>query len=110
MATYYHPYGWVILELPEKYKTLEVGYKLFTDWGDSWRLNSGITSVDMEAIGLNKDEILFEGASGSRYVVERDCEGIASTYCAYVLADFIDNYGLHEVTFCDFKQSQQLNG
>lgn len=120
MKIYHHPYGWVILELPEKYKTLEASYKLFTDWGDSFRLNSGITNVttgldDQAGTGLwgievGEDELLFEGVSGTSYLVERDCEGVASTYCAYILANFVDNYGLTQVTYEDFKDSTKLNG
>jgi len=112
MQTYHHPYGWVILELPEKYKTLKASYKLFTDWGDSWRLNSGITDVktNFDDIEVREDELLFEGVSGTRYLVERDCEGVASAYCAFILANFVDNYGLTQVTYADFKYSTKLNG
>ena len=77
----YTPHDWVVLKIEG------AGYKVFGGWrggyldGDSWRLNSGITKVYETDTGM----LVFEGYSGSRYVVHPDNYGIRGMYNTSVL-------------------------
>lgn len=71
----YCPDKWVILEIINGDERI---LKVLGGWnggyldGDSWRVNSGITSVeDME------DHYLFHGYSGSTYKCFKRCEGFS---------------------------------
>lgn len=88
MSTY-NPDCWKVIEieLPDGEKLL----KVFGTWrggytsGDSWRLNSGVSGVEVDG-----DLIHFYGYSGSTYTVHKDGEG-TSGYTNGVLADMIAN-------------------
>ena len=60
----YSPNNWVVI----KYKGADPHYRILAGWsggymdGDSWRMNSGITRVE-----VTEDSFLFYGASGSCY-------------------------------------------
>lgn len=83
----YTPDCWKVIEIetPSGEKLL----KVFGTWrggytnGDSWRLNSGVSGVEVEG-----DLIHFYGYSGSTYTVHKDAEG-TSGYTGGVLATMI---------------------
>ncbi len=86
MSTY-NPDCWKVIEID-----LDDGEKLlkvFGTWrggytsGDSWRLNSGVSGIEVEG-----DLIHFYGHSGSTYTVHKDAEG-TSGYTGGVLADML---------------------
>lgn len=68
------PDRWVILKLNNKGKTF---YKVLAGWsgsyldGQSWRINSGIVSVES-----NDDHYLFHGHSGSIYKCHKSGYGM----------------------------------
>lgn len=68
----YKPDRWVVLKLPAGYKVLAGWSGGYLD-GDSWRLNSGIKDVGVEA-----EHYLFYGYSGSIYRCHRDSYGFNS--------------------------------
>jgi hypothetical protein len=76
----------------EHWQIVKIGetYKVFASWsggyldGDSWRLNSGIESVDVDG-----DYYLFHGYSGSIYKCHKDMEG-TNAYGAAVLSGWDD--------------------
>lgn len=86
MSTY-NPDCWKVIEIdtPNGEKLL----KVFGTWrggytnGDSWRLNSGVSGIEVEG-----DLIHFYGHSGSTYTVHKDAEG-TSGYSAAVLNSMI---------------------
>ena len=86
MSTY-NPDCWKVIEIetPSGEKLL----KVFGTWrggytnGDSWRLNSGVSGIEVEG-----DLIHFYGHSGSTYTVHKDAEG-TSGYTGGVLATMI---------------------
>lgn len=61
----YNPDNWVVLKITDEQETI---YKVLAGWsggylyGDSWRLNSGITGVEKQAYLYG-----FYGSSGSVY-------------------------------------------
>jgi len=63
----YYPDSWVVLKITHRNK--EPLYKVLAGWsggysyGDSWRMNSGITGVDKQAYHWE-----FYGSSGSVYI------------------------------------------
>lgn len=69
----YNPDNWLLL----KFDTKEHGifYKVLAGWsggylyGDSWKLNSGVTKVEVDG-----DYYLFYGYSGSVYKCHKDSE------------------------------------
>lgn len=73
----YTPDKWVILKM--KYED-EVLYKVFASWyggysnSDSWQLNSGIVSVELDEDGFYN----FTGYSGSVYCCHKDCYGVTN--------------------------------
>jgi hypothetical protein len=87
MSTY-NPDCWKVIEieLPDGEKLL----KVFGTWrggyttGDSWRLNSGVSGIEVDG-----DLIHFYGHSGSTYTVHKDSEG-TSGYTGGVLATMIE--------------------
>jgi|TARA_R110002096_G_scaffold135901_4_gene288084 hypothetical protein len=63
----YHPDSWVVLKVKEGKGTFPF-YKVLAGWsggyldGDSWRMNSGITKVEIYG-----EHYIFHGESGSEY-------------------------------------------
>ena len=70
----YIPDKWVVVKITGN--DLPVVYKVFACWyggwagSDSWKLNSGITSVTQQGRVYS-----FEGSSGSVYECHEDCYG-----------------------------------
>ena len=70
--SYYAPDRWVVLKLP-------MGYKVLGGWtggylyGSSWRLNSGVTRVELDG-----ELIIFYGYSGSQYMCRKQDYGFNS--------------------------------
>ncbi len=70
----YTPDNWILLKIQDP-KINKIIYKVLGGWsggystGDSWRINSGITTVSEE-----KEYYLFGGHSGSIYQCYRDSE------------------------------------
>lgn len=66
----YTPDNWVVLKIKNEGETL---YKVLAGWsggylyGDSWRMNSGVTEVTEDG-----DYLLFHGYSGSVYRCHKD--------------------------------------
>ena len=81
----YHPHKWLLVQIQDGnemlYKVFGSFYGGFTD-GDSWKMNSGITSI--EDCG---DYFRVYGYSGSVYLCAKENYG-ASFYGSSVLADF----------------------
>jgi hypothetical protein len=84
----YHPDKWVVVKITGKdYPPI---HKVFASWyggwagSDSWKLNSGITSVIKEGYCFD-----FEGSSGSVYSCHSDRYG-TNMYGMSVLGDMID--------------------
>jgi hypothetical protein len=83
----YIPDRWVMVKIPYKGKFL---YKVFACWyggfanGDSWKLNSGVTSVTKEGFVYS-----FTGSSGSVYECHEDCYG-TNNYGGAVLSGMIE--------------------
>jgi hypothetical protein len=77
-----YPDRWLILKLEHNGQTI---YKLFSTWlggyldSDSWRLNSGITSIKPSG-----DSYIVSGHSGTKYDILPEAAG-ASSYTASVL-------------------------
>lgn len=74
----FFPDSWVILKVADPTTdSKQYFYKVLAGWsggyldGDSWRMNSGITSVEME-----DDKYIFSGESGSRYYCHKDTYGL----------------------------------
>lgn len=63
----YTPDNWVVIKFPTHYRLL-VGWSGGYLYGDSYRINSGITSVDYDG-----DYYFFRGSSGSCYVCHKEC-------------------------------------
>jgi hypothetical protein len=86
----YTPEEWCLIKINQK----TTFYKIFGSWrggylsGDSWRINSGITSVTLEG-----DYYYFSGASGSVYKCHKDCYGIRSPYNSGVLLNYKEQAG-----------------
>ena len=75
MSSYYNPDKWMIIKITGK----DPHYRVFGSWyggyagADSWRMNSGITSMIEE-----DDHYLFIGSSGSTYACHKDMYGANS--------------------------------
>lgn len=82
---------------PDRWKVIEINMddgekllKVFGTWfggftnGDSWRLNSGVSGIEVDG-----DLIHFYGYSGSTYTVHKDAEG-TSGYTASILLGMIE--------------------
>lgn len=89
----HNPDRWVIIEIinpADTVKTSEKLYKVFGGWyggyayGDSWRMNSGITKVEKD--GAN--HFLFHGYSGSVYRCRVDAFGM-SNYMGQMYDSFL---------------------
>jgi len=83
----YAPDKWLVIKL-----SYENGshYRVFGSWyggwagSDSWRMNSGITSVTQD-----DQAYYFKGTSGSLYTCYKNCYG-ASGYATCILEDMIN--------------------
>lgn len=81
----YTPDEWVLVKIsgPDPH------YRVFGSWrggylsGDSWRMNSGVTSVEKKG-----DYYLFHGKSGSVYKCHRKFYGVSSPYNESVLGSY----------------------
>lgn len=75
MSSYYTPDKWMLIKITGK----DPHYRVFGSWyggyggSDSWRMNSGITSMIEE-----DDRYLFIGSSGSTYVCHKNTYGASS--------------------------------
>jgi hypothetical protein len=87
MANYF-PDNWVVIKL----KGDDPHYRVLAGWsggyttGDSWRMNSGITKVELKG-----DQYIFYGSSGSQYICHKDA------YClrknnAYIWNELQERY------------------
>ena len=82
--SYYNPDNWMIIKITGD----DPHYRVFGTWyggytgGDSWRMNSGITSMIEE-----DDHYLFIGSSGSTYACHKDIYG-ASSYAMSVARSY----------------------
>lgn len=103
------PDGWVILKI--KLDELETGYdyKLFSSWrggylgNDSWRLNSGITSIEKE--NDNDDYYIVKGNSSTEYAIHPSTFERLGAYNASVLESIIDD---NDVTIINIEQYLKL--
>ena len=81
----YTPEEWILIKIDGT----PLHYKVFGSWrggyisGDSWRMNSGVMSVEVEG-----DYYLFNGHSGSIYKCHKKAYGIRSPYNSSVLANY----------------------
>lgn len=71
----YTPDKWVVLKFPHEngtfYKVLG-GWSGGYTWGDSWRMNSGITKAE-----VFEPYIEFYGYSGSKYLCDKNRYGLS---------------------------------
>lgn len=80
----YRPDRWIVLKLKSNNKCV---YKVMGGWyggylgSDSWRINSGITRVELDG-----DNYVFHGYSGSTYVCNKASYG-ATVLMSSVLPD-----------------------
>jgi hypothetical protein len=87
--TYVQPDNWVVLKIT--HPNNEVVHKVLAGFyggylhGNSWRLNSGITKVEVDG-----DYYLFHGNSGSIYKCHKDSEHL-SVITAQILNSLLDN-------------------
>lgn len=76
----YTPDRWVVVRITNKAGTF---YKVLAGWssgylyGDSWRMNSGITKAD-----VFESYIEFHGYSGSKYCCGKNRYGLSTMTCA----------------------------
>jgi len=83
-----HPQGWIVIKISKENEP-DI-YKVFASWrggyldGDSWKLNSGIKSVEQ-----TEDEYIFHGYSGSRYFCKKSYFGVCSGYSGSVLDSLV---------------------
>lgn len=84
----YYPDKWMVIHIDSGARS---HYRVFACWyggfagSDSWKMNSGITSVTVDADGL----IHFMGSSGSEYVCHPETYG-CSGYGSGVLRNLMD--------------------
>lgn len=97
----YTPDGWVILEQTQKDGNKE--YFVFGSWsgsylyGDSWRANSGIKSVEKD-----EKECIFHGYSGSIYRCSIHSEGRISAYNEGILQNLANVSNAEVITYDQF--------
>jgi hypothetical protein len=92
VSNYYHaPDKWILVKITGD----DPHYRLFGSWyggyggADSWRMNSGITSMIEE-----DDHYLFIGSSGSTYACHKDTYG-ASSYGMSVARSYQEKLAPH---------------
>lgn len=87
--SYYNPDAWMLIKINGD----DPHYRVFGSWyggylgSDSWRMNSGITSMLEE-----DDNYLFIGSSGSTYACHKDAYG-ASSYTLGIAYSYKDMNG-----------------
>jgi len=73
----YKPDHWVVVELVDsngvKHQKVFAGWGGSYTYGESWKMNSGITKVDDSG-----DTLSFHGQSGSVYQCRKDLYGMSS--------------------------------
>lgn len=80
---HYAPEEWCLVQITNN----DPHYRVFGSWrggyitGDSWKLNSGITSVEED-----EEFYYFKGYSGSVYRCHKERYGIRSPYNSGILA------------------------
>jgi hypothetical protein len=85
----YFPDNWVVIKI----KGDDPHYRVLAGWsggylnGDSWRMNSGITKVE-----LKDDQYIFHGSSGSQYICHKECYTLRMNN-AHVWATLEKNHG-----------------
>jgi hypothetical protein len=85
----HRPDNWVILKIKNPTETF---YKVLAGWsggyldGDSWRMNSGVESVDEIEYAY-----MFKGSSGSIYTCGKNSYGVRMT-SAHVLDELLKKY------------------
>ena len=88
----YNPDNWVIVKITGT----DPHYRVFGSWrggyiqGDSWRMNSGIVSVEEDG-----DYYIFKGHSGSTYSCHKKCYGNLGPWNDSVVAGYVNNSGGH---------------
>lgn len=71
-----HPDKWIVVKINPLNDNENTHYRVFASYyggytgGDSWKLNSGIKSVE-----VIDNYLLFHGSSGSVYKCHKDCYG-----------------------------------
>lgn len=96
----YHPDSWVMLKFTSD---ADVTYKVLASWyggylgGDSWQLNSGVTSVEEDGKYL-----CFAGSSGSTYICHKNSYSM-SAYTSNIYAGFVKKFAGSKYTMklCD---------
>lgn len=98
----YNPDRWVILEIinpADTVKTTEKLYKVFGGWyggyayGDSWRMNSGITKIVEDG-----EYFHIHGYSGSVYTVHKNSYGMGG-YMSMVYESSVEKAEKQGVSF-----------
>lgn len=103
----YTPDKWVVFKINNP-KEDKPWYRLFAGWyggydtGDSWRANSGITSIDVDNYLY-----LVHGNSGSTYKCRKGLEGL-SAYMDSVLYGMVMSAAEHDVTISVIPMEQAL--
>ena len=98
----YNPDGWIILKIDQEQGSM---YRVFGSWsggfftGDSWRMNSGITSIKEE-----DDYYKLYGYSGSVYNCYKGREGIVGVFNRGQLYEFFQQEGVSEISFDEFRE------
>jgi hypothetical protein len=83
----YYPHNWVLVKITGT----DPHYRVFGSWrggfadGDSWRMNSGIVSVE-------EDETFyyFHGYTGSVYKCNKNCYGNLGMYNTGIIQDYCE--------------------
>ena len=89
----YYPDKFVVLEFNIRG---DIFHKVFAGWyggyggGDSWKLNSGITTTLLE-----NDIFTFYGYSGSTYICNKCIYGMSS-YMHLILKNWLDNISIEQ--------------
>lgn len=105
MNNYLKPDGWVILKISSDEFESGYGYKLFSSWrggyldNDSWRLNSGITSIEKE--NDEEEYYIVKGNSSTEYMIHSSTFKALGLYNSSVLEHIIKDY---DVTIINIEQ------
>lgn len=100
------PDGWVILKIKNDEFETGYSYKLFSSWrggyldNDSWRLNSGITSIEKE-----NDYYVVKGNSSTEYAIHPSTFERLGAYNGSVLDGIIKG---HDVQIINIEQYLEL--
>lgn len=104
----YCPDAWVLFKVVTPKETI---YKVLAGWyggytgSDSWKINSGIESYEVEGEGIT-----FVGYSGSKYLCHKQAERMtslmASTF-SYIKAEVLPECKIIEMSFVEFVEEFQ---